>query len=64
MLSSLPQDPDMLVSVINMLLRDGEFDSLDSLCSYFDRDRDELESLLLRHGFVYNEQQRQMRPVM
>lgn len=54
----------MLVSVINMLLRDGEFDSLDSLCSYFDRDRDELESLLLRHGFVYNEQQRQMRPVM
>ena len=39
----LPQDPFMLVSAINMLLRDGEFDSLEDLCSYFDRDMDEVK---------------------
>jgi len=33
----LPQDPDILVSAVNMLLRDEEFDDLESLCNYFDR---------------------------
>lgn len=28
----LPQDPAILVSSVNMLLRDEEFDSLESLC--------------------------------
>ena len=30
----LPDNPLMLVSAVNMLLRDGEFDSLEDLCSY------------------------------
>ena len=38
----LPQDPAILVSSINMLLRDEEFDSLESLCINFDREPDEL----------------------
>ena len=28
----LPKDPAILVSSVNMLLRDEEFDSLESLC--------------------------------
>ena len=31
----LPQNPAILVSSINMLLRDEEFDSLESLCYNF-----------------------------
>ena len=58
----LPQDPAMLVSAINMLLRDDEFDTLESLCYYFNRELDELKAYLLQHGFAYNEAQRQMRP--
>lgn len=53
----------MLVSAINMLLRDGEFDSLESLCCYFDRDIEEVKSSLASHGYQYSEEQKQMRPV-
>ena len=31
----LPKDPAILVSSVNMLLRDEEFDSLESLCYAF-----------------------------
>ena len=31
----LPKDPAILVSSANMLLRDKEFDSLESLCNNF-----------------------------
>ena len=62
-MDNLPRDPFMLVSAINMLLRDEEFDSLESLCSYYDRDMEEVKAELLNHGFVYSEQQKQMRPV-
>ena len=59
----LPNDPAMLVSSINMLLRDDEFDSLESLCCYFDREIDELKKYLIENGYEYNESQKQMRPV-
>ena len=62
-MENLPHDPFMLVSAINMLLRDEEFDSLESLCSYYDRDMEEVKAELLNHGFVYSEEQKQMRPV-
>ena len=62
-MENLPRDPFMLVSAINMLLRDEEFDSLESLCSYYDRDMEEVKAELLNHGFVYSEEQKQMRPV-
>ncbi|MCH5175691.1 MAG: DUF4250 domain-containing protein [Prevotellaceae bacterium] len=58
----LPQDPFMLVSAINMLLRDGEFDSLEDLCLSFDRDTDEVKSYLSAYGYIYSEEQKQMRP--
>lgn len=63
-MESLPKDPAMLVSSINMLLRDDEFDDLDSLCNYFDKDKAELLAYLKENGYVYNEDQRQMRPEM
>ena len=59
----LPNDPMMLVSSVNKLLRDGEFDDLEGLCVYFDKDVEELKAVLLENGFVYNEEQKQFRPV-
>ena len=58
----LPNDPAILVSSINMLLRDEEFDSLASLCYNFNREPDEIKARLLACGFVYSEEQRQFRP--
>jgi len=59
----LPNNPDILVSTINMLLRDEEFDSLDSLCDNFDTDSEKIQTKLLEAGYVYNELQKQFRPV-
>jgi hypothetical protein len=41
----LPEDPAIRVSSINMLLRDEEFDSLESLCYCYDKDPEELKRL-------------------
>lgn len=49
----LPQDPFMLLSVVNMKLRD-EFKSLDELCSALDLDRNSLIEKLSSAGFEYN----------
>ena len=46
-----------------MLLRDEEFDSLEALCYAFNREPAELKAYLLPHGYVYSEEQKQMRPV-
>ena len=59
----LPKDPFMLVSCINMLLRDHEFESLEALCDNFNRDPKEIKSYLQEHGYIYSEEQRQMRPI-
>lgn len=45
----------MLVSAINFLLRDEEFDSLDEICDYYHEDRAELERKLADAGFQYSE---------
>lgn len=58
----LPNDPNILVSSINMLLRDEEFDSLESLCYNFNRDPEEIKAYLKKNGYVYSEAQKQMRP--
>lgn len=50
----LPSDPAMLVSAINMLLRDDEFDTLESLCYNFDRDPEDIKAYLLNHGFAFD----------
>lgn len=61
-MEKLPQDPAILVSSINMLLRDEEYDTLEQLCYAFGRDVDELKAYLAKYGYVYSEEQRQMRP--
>ena len=43
----LPKDPAILVSSVNMLLRDEEFDSLESLCYAFSRDPKEMFPMTL-----------------
>lgn len=58
----LPKDPAILVSSINMLLRDEEYDSLEQLCYAFGRDTDEIKAYLAEYGYAYSEQQKQMRP--
>ncbi len=59
----LPKDPAILVSSVNMLLRDEEYDSLESLCYAFNREPKEIKAYLLRHGFVWSEHQKQFRPI-
>ncbi len=59
----LPNDPEILVSSINMLLRDDEFDSLESLCYNFNREPEDIKEYLRKSGYVYDEAQRQMRPI-
>lgn len=46
-----------------MLLRDGEYDSLDELAAAFDRDPNQLTQQLLADGYRYNEELRQFRAV-
>ena len=49
----LPEDPYMLLSVVNMKLRDS-YPSLDALCEDLVIDREELEAKLKSVGFVYD----------
>ena len=51
----LPNDPMMLFSAVNMLLRD-EYNSLDALCDDMNVDRTALEVKLKAAGFEYSEQ--------
>ena len=46
-----------------MLLRDEEFDSLESLCYNFNEDIDKLKANLHDAGYVYSEEQHQFRPI-
>jgi len=59
----LPNEPAILVSTINMFLRDEEFDSLESLCYAFNREPDDIKAHLLKNGYVWSEEQKQMRPL-
>lgn len=58
----LPKDPAILVSSINMLLRDEEYESLEQLCYAFGADAREVKEYLSQYGYVYSESQKQMRP--
>lgn len=59
----LPKNPAILVSSINMLLRDEEFESLESLCDNFNTSAEQIKSYLLQAGYVYSEEQDQFRPI-
>ena len=64
----LPQNPAILVSSVNMLLRDEEFDSLEALCYAFNQEPEQIKSYLFKsylfaNGFVWSEDQQQFRPI-
>ena len=46
----LPKDPAILVSSVNMLLRDEEFDTLEALCYNFGTEPKDIKNYLYRHG--------------
>lgn len=56
----LPKDPFMLLSVINMKLRD-EYSDLDELCASLDINRSQLEDRLKAAGFSYDATTNQFR---
>ncbi len=57
----LPEnDIPMLVSAINFLLRDKEFDTFDEICHHFNIDRKQLETKLAGEGFCYDEEQKRV----
>ena len=50
---TIPEDPFMLYSFINMKLRDN-YPSLDVLCEDMNLDKDDLIEKLQKAGFEYN----------
>lgn len=52
---NLPNDPMMLFSAVNMLLRD-EYSSLDELCQREDVDKEDLLKKLAAVGFEYSKE--------
>jgi hypothetical protein len=59
-MNTLPSDPIMLLSVINMKLRD-QYDSLDSLCDDLDVNKEEIINKLSSVNYVYDEEQNQFK---
>lgn len=57
----LPKNPNILVSMINMKLRDGNYDSLSDMCLSLGIDESELKSRLMESGFSYMSEIRQFR---
>ena len=56
----LPDDPMILVSYVNMKLRDGYL-SLQEFCDENDIDRDKLEEKLAAAGFQYDSETNRFR---
>lgn len=51
-----PTDPFMLLSFVNMKLRDGEYEDLADLCASLDLDEEDLKKKLAEAGFEYDPQ--------
>ncbi len=56
----IPKDPVMLLSFINLKLRD-EYADMDALCDALDVDKAEIEAILKSAGFIYNQATNQYR---
>ena len=54
----IPNDPVMLLSFINLKLRDF-YDSLDALCDDLDVDKNEIEAKLSTINYSYNKERNQ-----
>lgn len=57
----LPHDPAILVSSINLYLRDEMYDTLEALCYAYGSDPEELKAYLRDNGYYYDESQRQFK---
>ena len=55
-MAHIPQDPYMLLSMVNMKLRD-RYSSLDALCEDWDVSRGEIESVLASLDYHYDPEQ-------
>lgn len=55
-MASFPQDPYMLLSMVNMKLRD-RFSTLDSLCEDMNVNRGEIEAVLAAIDYHYDPEQ-------
>lgn len=51
--TSLPKDPNLLLSMVNMKLR-NDFSSLSDLAHHFNIDEGTIINTLCLHGYVYN----------
>jgi hypothetical protein len=60
MQNTLPKDPYILLSSINMKLRD-EFSNLESLCKYYNVQEKELTETLKTVGYSYDPQTNQFK---
>lgn len=58
---NVPEDPIMLMSFVNMKLRDGDFETLEELCENIGMPESELIKRLSVAGFKYLENIRQFR---
>lgn len=58
---NIPDDPFMLLSFVNMKLRDGEYDSLSDLCGAIDCEESQLIQKLKEAGFDYMPEIKQFR---
>lgn len=54
--TAIPQDPIMLLSFVNMKLRDF-YENLDQLCCDMEISKEEIVSKLAAAGFEYNSEQ-------
>ena len=57
-MAALPKDPAMLLSAVNMKLRDF-YDSLDALCDDLDVARESIEKKLAGIGYTYDAEKNQ-----
>ena len=59
-MSKIPNDPFMLLSFVNMQLRDN-YDSLEDFCAANDTNAEAIKEKLLAAGFEYDEGRKQFR---
>ena len=57
-MAALPKDPAMLLSVVNMKLRDF-YDSVDALCDDLEAERESIEKTLAGIGYTYDAEKNQ-----
>ena len=58
---SLPEDPNIIVSYINMKMRDADYESLEELCDSLGYNVDEIKEKLSKAGFEYIPELKQFR---